>query len=82
MGNRRPAFATRAARVVSTRIVGGKHLQLTLEKNGTTHKCIAFGMASKKPETGALLDVAFRPEWNVWRGNRSIQLHVRDFKPA
>jgi len=82
MGNRRPLFTTRSARVVSTRLVGGSHLQLTLEKEGVSHRCIAFGMGEREPETGALLDVAFRPEWNEWRGNRTIQLHVRDFKPA
>jgi single-stranded-DNA-specific exonuclease len=82
MGNRRPLFTTRSAKVVSTRIVGGSHLQLTLEKGGVSHRCIAFGMGEREPERGALLDVAFRPEWNEWRGNRTIQLHVRDFRPA
>jgi single-stranded-DNA-specific exonuclease len=80
MGNRRPLFCASGIRVVRERIVTGGHLQLTLEGGGYELRAIAFGRGEEAPGVDSKISVAFSPEWNEWKGRRTIQLNVRDFR--
>jgi len=82
MGNRKPVFFARQVRVQRTRVVKGNHLQLWIEQDGLVFQGIAFGRGDAVPENGELLSIAFFPEWNEWKGQRKIQLHIKDFRPA
>ncbi len=85
-GNEAPIFAAAGARVRASRRVGddGSHLKLTLEceRHATAHSAIAFRLGPRDPGVGAMIDVAFRPEINEWRGERRLELHVCDLRPA
>ena len=62
-----------------------RHLSLRLEQHGSSIRAVAFGKADwakelEKPD--ARFDFAFRPEINEYRGHRSVQLHLVDFRPS
>lgn len=80
--NPAPVFLTRGARVVSRRIVGTNHLKLHLECGGRTLPAIAFGMAERAPERGAFLDVLQSPTVSEWAGSQTLELRLRDLRPA
>jgi single-stranded-DNA-specific exonuclease len=63
----------------------GRHLSLRLEQHGSSVRAVAFGKADwakelEKPD--ACFDFAFRPQINEFRGHRSVQLHLVDFRPS
>ncbi|ARP82368.1 single-stranded-DNA-specific exonuclease RecJ [Bordetella genomosp. 8] len=55
------------------RLLGDKHLKLTLERGHQRFDAIWFGQTRLLPET---VDVAYRLEQNVWNGRVSVQLVV------
>ncbi|MFT7623235.1 MAG: single-stranded-DNA-specific exonuclease [Myxococcota bacterium] len=81
-GNPEPRLCTHNATVVRTRTVGadGSHLKLWLEDDGIRLDAIAFGWGDRAPAAGASVDVAYRPEFNEWQGNVSLQLRIVDMK--
>ena len=81
-GNAQPRFCTRGVRVLSTRLVGktGDHLKLYLEHEGCRFDAIAFGFGPHAPVQGQVIDIAFRPEFNEYMGNVSVQLRVQDIQ--
>ena len=82
-GNREPKLCTYGVRVAQVRRVGdGSHVRLELEHEGRRLGAIAFGFGEVAPDEGAHIDVAFRPEYNHWRGQATLQLKVADMKPS
>jgi len=81
-GNPEPLLLACGIRALKPRIVGEKHLQFTAGQGGYSHPCIAFGMASLLPELPRELDLLFSPAVNEWRGRKTVQLVVRDLRPA
>jgi single-stranded-DNA-specific exonuclease len=81
-GNPEPAFVLRAVRVQQIRPVGEGHLRFTARQGGYSLPCIAFGMASRQPFLEGEIDLLVTPGLNEWRGSVSVQLRVRDFRPA
>ena len=62
----------------------GRHMRLRLRDRNHTVNGIYF---SANPETasiehGDLVDVAFHPQINEFRGERSVQMHVLDIRPS
>ncbi len=59
----------------------GRHLRLDVRQGATVHKALAFGMGHRKSELamGAPLHLAYTPRWNVWRGERTLELVLADF---
>ena len=57
---------------------------MTLEENGKVFDAIAFGLGDffLKLTPGALVDVVYNLEENVWNGRTSLQLKVKDIKLA
>jgi single-stranded-DNA-specific exonuclease len=75
--NVEPLVALPGVQVQSTRVVGERHLQLTLSGNGTMADAIAFGMAAEAPPHGAVVDILAVPEVDVFRGYRRPRLRVK-----
>ena len=74
------AFMTRDLRVVSCRTVGadGKHLKLSLSRNGRRIDAIGFGMGELAADMPGSVDAAYQLELNEFNGRRSLQLHLLD----
>ncbi len=83
-GNPEPAFFTRGVRVVSRRPVGqgGEHFRLVLGEGGLTLPAVAFRAGERCPQAGDLIDVAYKPEFNDWQGQLTLQLRLVDVRPA
>jgi len=84
-GNPSPSLCMRGAEVSATQSIGeGKHTRLRLEKAGTSLDCIFFSMPSDDlgVGVGSLVDAAFEPQVNEFRGRSSVQLHLIDIRPC
>ena len=80
--NAEPVFLGRGVTVVSRRCVGEHHLKLYLRQGNRAFPAIGFGMAEAPIDDGSCLDILFSPEHNEWNGSTSIQLRLRDIRPA
>ena len=85
-GNPEPMFAGRRLEIMQARVVGEKHLKMTLRQGRSlTFDGIGFGMKSLEAQGLSIrtpVDVAFTPEMNHWNGYDRIQLRIRDIRPA
>lgn len=85
-GNPEPTFAVRGLEIMNARIVGEKHLKMTLRQGRSVpFEGIGFGMKSLEDQGLSLrtpVDVAFTPELNHWNGYDRIQLRIRDLRPT
>ena len=79
-GNPEPVLLMRKMTVSERRVVGEGHLRLRLTREGRSFNAIAFRMAER--ETVGQQDIAFFPEMNEWNGSSSLQLRVKDLRPA
>lgn len=80
MGNPEPLLLLRRMTVVERRTVGEGHLRLRVTRDGCSFGAIAFNLADRA--TSGLIDIAFFPEMNEWNGSSSLQLRVKDLRPA
>jgi single-stranded-DNA-specific exonuclease len=60
--------------------VGEGHLRLIISRDGCSFGAIAFSLADR--ETSGAIDIAFFPEMNQWNGSSTLQLRVKDLRPA
>lgn len=81
-GNPEPSFVALGVRMQQVRPVGDTHLKFIARQGGYSLPCIAFGMAPRQGELAGELDLLFTPTLNEWKGNISVQLRVRDWRPA
>ena len=84
-GNPEAVFASRNIRVKAARTVGseGKHLKLTLEdERGASVDAIGFRLGHLKTDLPPSIDVLYRFEANEFNGRRTLQLNLKDVKPA
>ncbi|WP_207433749.1 single-stranded-DNA-specific exonuclease RecJ [Sabulibacter ruber] len=85
-GNMAPVFmSTCVYDTGSARVVGDSHLKLRLTQDGeTSFDAIAFGMAEYYPriQKGIPFDVCYCIEENVFRGNVTLQLRIKDIRFA
>lgn len=79
-GNPEPVLLMRALQVMDRRVVGDGHLRLRLAGGGRHFNAIAFRLASR--QVPGMVDIAFFPEMNEWNGNSTLQLRVKDLRPA
>ncbi len=83
-GNPEPTFAVRGLDILNARVVGEKHLKMTVRQGGSLpFDSIGFGMRSLEDNGLSLkmpVDVAFTPELNHWNGYDRIQLRIRDIR--
>ena len=84
-GNPRPVVCMTGALLTRvTPIGGGSHLKLRLAKGGAEFDCVFFGCRAEQlgAEEGELVDAAFYPQINEFRGRRSVQLLISDLRRA
>jgi single-stranded-DNA-specific exonuclease len=63
----------------------GRHLSMMLSQHGVTLRAVAFGGADWGDDLAAIdgpVDVAFRPVINDFRGRKSVELHLVDWRPT
>lgn len=73
------------ARLAAVQSIGsGLHTRLKIEKSSTMLDCIFFSAPAEKlgVREGMLVDVAFEPQINEFRGSKSVQLHLLDIREA
>ena len=67
-----------------TMVGGGRHMRLRLRCGRTGINAIYFSAnpESVSIQTGDVVDVAFTPQINEFRGERSVQMNVLDIRPS
>jgi len=60
----------------------GKHLRLTVQQDGLRFPCVAFRQGHLYDSLPEVVDIAYNFEENHYNGNVTLQLNVRDIKPA
>ncbi|HSD11777.1 MAG TPA: single-stranded-DNA-specific exonuclease RecJ [Candidatus Binatia bacterium] len=82
--NPRPLFLAEGLEVVSSRIVGERHLKLALRRGGgrKIFDAMAFGRGDEQPAAGMPIDVVFSPEISRWDGYERFQLIVKDLRDS
>jgi len=83
-GNPEPTLAVRNLAIVDNRVVGDRHLKLTVRHGDSPpFHGIGFGMGSLADlglSAERAVDLAFVPEVNRWNGVDRIQLRIRDLQ--
>jgi len=84
LGNPEVVFVSRGVEVRGSRVVGsdGKHLSLKLSDGRIVFDAIAFRQGHRFGEIPPYIDVMYTFEVNRYNGRESLQLRIRDFKPA
>ena len=75
--NAEPLLAIPGLVARATRVVGERHLQLTVSRGAAVGDAIAFGMADRDPGEGSAVDVIGTAEVDSYRGYRRTRLRVR-----
>lgn len=84
-GNPDAVFVSRNVRVKVARTVGseGKHLKLTFEdERGANYDSIGFRLGHLKADLPQRVDILYHLELNEFNGRRTLQLNLKDVKPA
>lgn len=83
-GNADAIFVSRNLRVTRSRTVGteGQHLKLTLTDGRIFYDAIAFRQGHHADGLAERLDILYQFEQNEFNGRTSLQLNIRDLKPA
>jgi single-stranded-DNA-specific exonuclease len=86
-GNHRPMLCTTDVRLAEPpRRIGstGQHLALRLEQHGVALRAVAFGGGDWEQDLNDAqgpLAVAFKPVINHFRGRRTVEMHLADWRP-
>ncbi len=83
--NEKPVLVSGDVRLAEPpRVIGQDrtHLILKLRRGTRVLKTLAFGMAARLPELqmGVPLHIVHTPRWNYFRGERSMELVLHDFR--
>ena len=81
MDNPPPVFLARDVQVASAAIVGQRHRRMSLCQSQTSClqvDAIHFNLAQDSPRATSFEQLAFRLQWNRYRGEKRIQLVIED----
>ncbi len=84
-GNPDAVFVARDVKVRSSRTVGadGRHLKLSVgDSSGVAYDCIGFRLGDLQSSLPPRVDAMFNLEANEWNGRTTLQLNLKDIKPA
>jgi single-stranded-DNA-specific exonuclease len=83
-GNQEAVFVTRNVRITHSRTVGteGKHLKLSVTDGRVTFDAIGFRLGHLQPELPLNVDLLYTFESNEYNGRTTLQLNLKDVKPA
>jgi single-stranded-DNA-specific exonuclease len=82
MGNPEPVLLLEGVRARQLQPLAGGHLKFLACQGGDTSAAIAFGMAERMTEFEGELDLLVSPQVNRYNGRETVQLRVRDMRPA
>lgn len=80
-GNPAPILCIKEAVLESvTSIGGGRHIKIIASKFGENFECVYFSKSAEDLDVriGDLVDLAFGPRINIFRGKKSLQLFISD----
>lgn len=80
-GNPAPVWAARDVEVENWQVMKEKHVRLRLRQGAEVRAAIGFNLAARGRPEGRI-DIAFELRRNTWNGRTSLQLQLRDFRPA
>ncbi|HHL40772.1 MAG TPA: single-stranded-DNA-specific exonuclease RecJ [Deltaproteobacteria bacterium] len=80
VSNSEPVLGAVDAQIIQTRVVGERHLKMTLRQNGAARSAMGFGLADMHPMSGGGFDIAFSPYLSEWQGVKELRLKVRDIR--
>ncbi|MFC1864021.1 DHH family phosphoesterase, partial [Thermodesulfobacteriota bacterium] len=78
--NPEPVFYARHLEVLSSRIVGERHLKLKVGQGDRAIEAIGFNLAKRYPLDGETIDLLFTPEIDSWNGHEKLQLRIVDLE--
>ncbi len=81
--NTRPVFIAKSVRNTGwSKIVKEQHIKFSLKQDNIIMSGIGFGLADKFPllEKERPLDIVFKVDENEWKGEKSLQLQMIDFR--
>jgi len=83
-GNPESVFVTRNLAIKSARAVGAEasHLKLTLTDGRLTYDAIGFRLGHLATQLPPRVDILYTFESNEYNGRSSLQLNIKDIKPA
>ncbi|HEX73217.1 MAG TPA: single-stranded-DNA-specific exonuclease RecJ [Candidatus Hydrogenedentes bacterium] len=85
-GNPAPIFCSAGVELVpsSARIIKDNHLRMALRQGDVVLSAIGFFMAERYFTEGlpSSLDIAYIPQLNTYRNETSVQLLLKDYRPA
>lgn len=84
-GNSPPSLCLYDMHVDSINPIGGdKHLKMRVSRDGKAFDCVFFSVSVKElgVRAGAMVDIAFEPGINDFRGSRTVQLLLKDVRAA
>ncbi|TYO99564.1 exonuclease RecJ [Geothermobacter ehrlichii] len=83
MGNPEPVFVAEQVELHRIETVGdGRHLRCLVRQAGTSLPAIAFNMGPQAESLRGFHDILFTPAFNRWNGRVSLQLRLKDLRPA
>jgi len=85
--NPRPILCASDVNVVDPKRMGGggRHLTVNCQQHGVKLRAVAFGQGDWVEELDQLegaIDIAYRPVINEFRGRRTVEMHLVDWRPA
>ncbi len=86
MSNPEPNFLASGLTIKKQNIINRAHLHWKLRKEGSSiiFDSIGFGLLNDReaPSVGDCVDIVYFPRINVWGGQVSLQLYVKDYRPS
>jgi len=83
LGNSEPVLLASDLKVLNSCTFGFNHLKLKVQGNDSkVWDAIGFKMGDISPSDGEKINLVFTPQVNNWKGNKNIQLKIKDFKIA
>ena len=85
--NPRPILCASEVKAVGPKRMGGggRHLTVSFQQHGVKLRAVAFGQGDWVEELDQLsgpIDIAYRPVINEFRGRRTVEMHLVDWRPA
>ncbi|MFP6603410.1 MAG: DHHA1 domain-containing protein, partial [Pirellulaceae bacterium] len=85
--NPRPILCASEVEVVGPKRMGGggRHMTVSFQQHGVKLRAVAFGQGDWTEELDQLtgpIDIAYRPVINEFRGRRTVEMQLVDWRPA
>ena len=79
-GNAEPVFSSRDINSYSSMVVGKGHLKMKIKEDGQSFDAIGFNMGDRYSLSDGAIRLAFVPQFNLYNGQKLVQLNLRDIK--